>query len=340
MKQSVWSSLEKFFAKPTDQSICFSSGVYPHYFFYKFFNFCRDKNYFPKKNLYVNPLDHEVISFAALLNQLMLGMNELYWLGDCTTLFSEKKYEQHAQIISSYAGPHTLVYFIDEKKLKKNITTDIVTLPSLIHEGEVEHLFSLFGKDAIYKSRKKIIKNLFERTKTVSLDQVFHCIDYLELISSSSHDQLLDYLSPLYEEDHSLFTLSNFFFAKDKASFFQTWSVLEKKYPFPFWVAFWSDQIWRAYYTVFFLKKNLIDQARTMSKRLPFAFIKVHWKQLSLEELSAAYTFLFKGDYLFKIGSNFCSFDLFFSHFFANSLKQITPSLESTKGLLQSSNEL
>jgi hypothetical protein len=321
MKSSSWNSLEKFLEKSFFSSACFTSGAYSHYFFSKLFLFLRSSNRIPKKVAFINPMESDFLSFEAALSQLLLGMNEWYWLGDCTALFTEKKYK----------GPHTLLYFIDEKKREKKLPYETVLLPTVLQEEDMEACLKILGKDAVYTSKKKIIKKLFEKVKTISLDQAFHFIDYLELVNVSSQDLLLAYLAPLYEEDHSLFTLSNFFFAKDRESFFLSWSVLEKKYPFPFWTAFWSDQIWRAYHTTFFLQKGDIDKARIISKRLPFAFIKIHWKYMSLEGLSAAYTFLFKSDYAFKTGSSFCAFDLFFASFFEGRFKSKTPSLDQAK---------
>lgn len=321
MKTSSLFELEKFLQEPLQSSFCFKSNSYPSYFVSNLLKLCEEKKVIAKKPRFIDPVSLDAISLESLFNQLVLGSVEWYWLGDCTPLFSEKKYEQHAKIIKSYQGPHCLIYFIDEKKVAA-VSHKVVTLPALLQESDMDQCLQLLGKKNLYARKKKVIEALFKKVKALSLDKVLHCINYLELVNASSQEELLSYFLPLYEEDHSLFTLSNFFFAHDRDNFFSTWSVVEKKYPAPFWISFWSDQIWRAYFTTIFLKKGAIDKARTMSKRLPFAFIKAHWKYTSLEELEAAYTFLFRSDYAFKTGSTFCFFDLFFASFFDRKLKE------------------
>jgi hypothetical protein len=93
---------------------------------------------------------------------------------------------------------------------------------------------------------------------------------------------------------------------------------MQESYPQLFWIVFWSEQVWRAHFVVTFLKDNNITQARSMSRRLPFSFIKTLWKKYSLKELAEANSFLYKADYAAKTGSTFCTLDLFFTNHFNN----------------------
>ena len=54
----------------------------------------------------------------------------------------------------------------------------------------------------------------------------------------------------------SLFTLSQHFFARSPQKFLSVWKAIAPSYAEQFWIAFWSEQLWRAYHVVDCLQQS------------------------------------------------------------------------------------
>ena len=90
-----------------------------------------------------------------------------------------------------------------------------------------------------------------------------------------------------------------------------------------FWIAFWTNKLFRAYYFIQFFKKKDFAQARSISYGLPFMFVKRDWQNFSLDQLSKYHDFLYTSDFKFKTGSTFYSLDLFYlNHFCVKDTKK------------------
>lgn len=324
MKISSLSGLQELLKDRISSSVCFKSDIYPIYFLSSLFAIMVQRT-ICKKPRFINLLELEIDVFESLLHQYVLDVQDVFWLGDCTAIFSEKKYARFKNSIENYTGPKILFYFIDEKKCKSLSKNHVViSLPPLVAKNELVSFSAMFFKEELFQKKKYMIDAFYARYKTISLDMVLHFFDYLELVNVSLHKDLLSYIEPAYENSNSLFTITTLFFAKNKNDFFQEWNKVESKYPTPFWISFWADQLWRAHYVIYFLEKNAIDDARKMSRKLPFSFLKLYWKHTSQAELRNAYTFIFTADCSFKTGSTFCFFDLFFIHFFSGAFSKKT----------------
>ena len=164
-----------------------------------------------------------------------------------------------------------------------------------------------------------MIKNIVEQEGIKSLDVVSMLINYCAVTSNRLTDELKEKMTAIIEPELSLFSLSQAFFAKHKKQFFELWKERHTDYTMPFWIAYWSEQVWRAYHVVMFLKHNNFPAARRFSYRLPSSFIKNDWRHCSLKELEQAYKMLYEIDFLFKTGSTFCSLDLWYCKYFIGS---------------------
>ena len=72
-----------------------------------------------------------------------------------------------------------------------------------------------------------------------------------------------------------------------------------------FWVAFWSEQCWRAYWVCYYQRNRQTTRARSMSYRLPTAFINSYWKKQSPKKLQNLLEKLSFFDTRVKKGSSF-----------------------------------
>ncbi len=304
-------SAKSFWSK---NSIYFNGKQYPHLFCSQLFFTLKKKNIFsefPTRLLLDSP------EGVASLHQSFLGKQLIYWLGDVSdSIYDKKKKKALSVDLFSYSGPHTLVFFVNgEVSLSRRGIAVGVEIPDQIHRELFEKVLFFFGKNT-HKTKKELIDVIFEQSPTIPLESACRLIDYIDVVSVKSKETFRQYLMQLVKPTTSLFTLSEHFFAKREKEFFELWKTMQDTYSPLFWIIFWSEQIWRAHFVITFLNDNNITQARSMSRRLPFSFIKTLWKKYSLLELAAAHNFLYKADYAAKTGSTFCTLDLFFANHF------------------------
>jgi len=296
-------------------SIYFNGKSYPHLFCSQLFSFLECKKILPAHPTYLSLDGPEGI---ASLHQSFLGERLTYWLGDVSERICSKNKKKVVDLFS-YSGPHTLIFFVQgEVSLSRKGSAESIEIPDQIDRNLFERLLLFFEKKGI-KEKRELIESIFAQSPTLSLESACRLIDYFDVVNPRLKNEFsARYVAWLVEPTASLFTLSEYFFARREKAFFELWKTLHENYPPLFWIAFWSEQIWRAHFVVMFLQDNNITQARSMSRRLPFSFIKTLWKKHSLQDLSAAHDFLYKADYAAKTGSTFCTLDLFFANHFNN----------------------
>ena len=302
----------------TNNVICFKGDNYPALFFLRLFDFLDAKKVLPacRKNLIVNKLDKA--SFKGSLYQSFLGKKSFYWSADCCS----KGKNDFLKILQNYHGPNFISFFLnDEKRIAKNVLLGkncrVINLENNLNENLFLDLLKFF--DLNFGEKKlNFISDIFKRASALSLDQVCLLIQYLELINARMIEDFRDYLfSIIVNVQPSLFVLSQCFFENKPIPFFKIWGNLYNDYSEMFWLSFWSNQVWRAYYVVSLLQHKDFAKARSLSFRLPFNFIKRDWKNFSLKQLKNEYNFLYENDFAFKRGSAFCFLDLFYAKHFS-----------------------
>ena len=171
----------------------------------------------------------------------------------------------------------------------------------------------------INEQKLKVIGDKIFFNSSYTLDVACMLMKYFELINVRYADEFNNYLSPILGAQISLYALSDAFFSKKEKLFFDLWQDIDSGYSDMFWISFWSDQVFRAYYVVKFLEQKDFVKAKRSSFRLPYNFMKKDYKQFTLEKLANYYEFLFNIDFAIKKGSSFCSLDLFYLNHFASS---------------------
>lgn len=254
--------------------------------------------------------------FFEELNQTFLGQKMVYWLGDLTALWNEQKSKHIVSFLSQYSGPHQLIFFVKNDVTVSKDASRCVELPKALDEKMVHELLEFFHPESLAR-KMTMLTPLLKKHRVLPLEAALRLCDYFEVAGMRAGADFEHIVSYLLDTDGSLFELAHLFFAKKEKEFFAHWRRMHNNYPLIFWITFWSEQLWRAHYVVFFLQQGNFAHAKVMSVRLPFAFMKSLWKNFSLAELAAAYSFLYKADYAAKTGSDFCSMDLFFSNYFS-----------------------
>lgn len=323
-------SLESFLQQASKKTfwdnkrvVCFKGKDYPFLFYSNLFNYLDDKNILPanNKNLIISQVDKAKL--LGSLQQSFLGEKTFYWLGVYKATDAAKSKSDLFKFIVNYSGPNFIAFHLNDEKITSKVSSqvkrmDFIEIEENVNKSLFEKLIKFFGLDL--GSRKLgLVRKIFQQAKYLSLDQSCMLMQYLDLVNPKMIDDFYDYLSSiLVDVQPSLNLLSQYFFSRQKEAFFNVWSFVCNDYSEMFWISFWSEQIWKAYNVVKFLKQKNFASARSMSFRLPFMFINQGWKNFSLNELANRYQFLYNVDFAFKTGSTFCSLDLFFVKHFMN----------------------
>jgi len=294
----------------------FKGETYPALFFQELFSLMR-KN----ENVIFQRLSPEMDGeLLAHLQQSFLGQKVAYWLANKTPNIKGKK-SQHAKIMDflvNYTGPHTIAFFVQSDVVvstKKNNNLCIVELPSKISLNELDELGSFLSL-FVQQAKRQLLNSFLSNQAIFSLDAACMLLYYLQVTRIRSIPELKQYAKHFIEEDMSLYTLSRLFWAKQAKEFFSFWENACEQYPPLFWVAYWSEQLWNAYFFVRLARQDNIKEAYRYAYRLPFSFKRADWRSCSLKELQCAHAFLYEIDFAFKRGSSFCSLDLFYNNYF------------------------
>jgi hypothetical protein len=300
--------------------VCFVGTDYPFLFFTKLF-LCLDRNDFlpaPYKLLNFETVQKEEL--LGNLSQTFLGQKFFYWLSNSTVKASDKKGSNVLQFLLEYKGPHFAAFYLDKTKgsrFLKNTNISIVELPEVIDFTDLLKVFNFFEFELTVSKKNFIKEMLTEKCMYFNLDQICLLVQYLSLIGVNNKESFISYLnSVITQSSPSLNLLSRYFFENNSEKFFNLWSTLRNDFPDLFWLSFWSEKIYKAYFFIKLFKSGQEARARALSFGLPYGFIKSDWKKFSLKRLSNYYNFLYTNDFKVKRGSNFCFLDLFYlSHF-------------------------
>lgn len=323
-----------------NRTICFRGDSHALVFFRLLFDVLKEKEVVAARTLHVDTQ----MRLWQTLQQSFLGENYFYWLGDILDKIKIKKKRgltekapDLIEILSLYRGPHSIAFFLPLEynlSLSAQKRMTIVDLPNKFRFRDIVHILS-FLECHLTPQKKAMLQAILAQAGgarglnsstgaqvEISLDLICMLSYYLAVTSVRLADSLQRNISTLVAPELALVDLSKSFFSLQEKTFFSLWSKRCNDYSTPFWVAYWSDQLWRAYYVVTFLKQNNFPAARRFAFRLPSSFLKHDWRYCSLEKLEHAFMMLYDIDFAFKTGSIFCAFDLFYCDYFLKNKKQ------------------
>ncbi len=305
----------------TKRVLCLKGSSYPFLFCNKIIDYLKNQKLIDVQyqSLIINQVERKEIYGG--LQQSFLGQNSFYWLGELKVTAKDKKDLELLKFLTEYKGPNFVAFFLNDEKLPVRAKTflkniDIIELEDKIDKKEFDNILKICEQDLNLK-KQSLVDKFFRESKTLTPDACCMLLQHLELTNTKFVDDSYDYLaSILLDVQPSLYALSGYFFTRQTRAFFKVWEQIHQDYSEMFWVAFWSEQIWKAFYVVKFLKNNNFTAARSVSYRLPFTFIQKDWKNFSPSELQKLHQMIYNIDFAYKNGSTFCLFDLFyFKHF-------------------------
>lgn len=292
--------------------ICFVGKEYPLLLFSSLWRALKRKN----NRAPVRYLDISKQDYASVIAQLQvsfLGQHQCYWLADIS-IADAHNYKMLEKYLIDYAGPNTVLFFTPQTIKNKNTDQKIeVILPDSLEMADALAVARLL--DCNMPAYTRFIQDLFKHIKTIPIDSFCLLLEYGSLIGGDTKSFFDDYLFTLVVPQQSLFTLSQYFFAKQEQQFFSYWAQLKDVYSPLFWCSFWSEQLWRAYHFINFTKQNNSTAARAMSFRLPFSFLKKDWHTIVPRDLQQAHERIYAIDHALKNGGDPGMLDLFYAQF-------------------------
>ena len=114
----------------------------------------------------------------------------------------------------------------------------------------------------------------------------------------------------------SLFTLSQYFFARQFQPFLKLWKSCEAEFPQEFWVVYWSEQLFHAALFVHRARTKGYSVAKEEAHKLPFSFINNDWQNYTEAQLTTAHQQIYQLDYDMKHGAEY-GLELFYHKFMA-----------------------
>jgi len=261
----------------------------------------------------IDCLHQELSGVSAKLATSFLGSSTIFLCTNSGQLKPKKK-KQFLEIIKMHRGPNAILFFVDETfACTKNDVDLLIQLPEKINQRLFVKLAAAFSK----KISEKTAALLFGKIAAIDLDVACLLLQYFDLLGKNIDDFAQQWLCKLIEPEHSLQSLSGSFFAKNRKSFFSLWQVLGKEYPAQFWISFWSEQLWRAFYFVQYSKKRQFIDAKRISYRLPYSFVQGDWRRSNVVQLRDAHQLLYDIDCSLKNGGHERALELVYTNFFS-----------------------
>lgn len=292
--------------------ILFTAKEYPVLFFATLLDRLR-KTYIPAPKT-LSILDTDFPALQAQLSTTFLGQQDILWCGNLSGLdLSTRK--KTIPFIVNYQGPHALLAFLSIKDLPTDVDKQyVVNLDDPLSMAEREQLITLLFDRLQWQQVHELTQ---ESYKTMSLDTLVLLAQYRLVLGKNTQLFMQQWFEKLLAPDESLFTLTQWFFARKPQHFFRTWHTIKDDYIPVFWTTFWSEQLWRAHYALVLRKQNKLSEAKQMAYRLPFSFLQKDWKNVSESELKNAHDFMYTADFNSKNGASDLFLEVFFNNFFS-----------------------
>lgn len=249
------------------------------------------------------------------LETTFLGQQQWFWIGNLDSMSIAKKKAEFLQFLKNYTGPHRIVLCMLSQDGPLPVPThDTYTIAHSYTNDQIKK-FSIFYDDQKPEIVAYFFSKIFSMKKEYSLDQLCLLKEYAGLLGNNMGQFFQDWMEKLIVSDVSLFYLSQLFFEKNGAEFFIQWHKIRTLYPDQFWTAFFSEQIFKAYFYVQY-KGQVPQDQKQLTFGVPFSFLKHDWKMYSHKELQAAHQKIYEIDLSLKRNGSAYQLDTFCMSFF------------------------
>lgn len=297
--------------------VCFTGQSYPVLFLSQLRSYLRIK-----KNYSIVTLSPTDENLHINLHMSLMTDAHLYWLSSMEEL-SKKEQKEFCTFLGTYNGPHRIVLFIPEELSNYcNARWTTIKIPEFCDKPLFLALADWYTAEGKNKLEMAFCTALFKQRNKFSLDDACLFMYYQSVIGKNVSLFVSQWLPQLINPSTSLFTLSQSLFSQDAIAFWKQWQLVALQFSPQFWIAFWSEQLWRASSFIVLQKNNQNREAKAMSARLPFSFVQRDWRHYAAHELKNAHDYIYALDYNLKHGATDYGFDLFYAKFFLGSFSK------------------
>ncbi|MGA9530974.1 MAG: hypothetical protein WBQ73_03750 [Candidatus Babeliales bacterium] len=233
----------------------------------------------------------------------LLPQQPVFWLSDSFPKEARSKKEM-VKIMTQYRGGGIIVGYLPIKQLSCISDGLAVTLPTKITPSLLALLAMVMG-DTSYTTHDVCIVNAYDYLRTkkkVPIDRLCIILWYY-LIAGKNSIHSTQYVERIMGVEHTLFTLSAHMFKREIKQFFDCWNSLYAQYSAPFWVSFWSEQLWRAACYVLLKQKGNHEEAKKVTYFLPFSFINYDWRKCDPAQCMVLHDYLYSLETRIKNGT-------------------------------------
>jgi hypothetical protein len=246
----------------------------------------------------------EFSTWTAELSQSFLGATRVYWCSIPAAGAKNSKVRQQAiQFLKQYGGPHTVWTVVAEEQGSEYSGCRRFVVPAIIRGSESARCAQLLGME-----RSEAVLDalqLIPARSSLSLDVVIQLLVHAGYVPMRRQAESTAFLQTLLPHDVTLQHIAELFFKEDWPLFFEKWALVSGMYSDMFWISFWSEQCWRAYWVCWYMQRGQQTRARGMSYRLPQFFMQTGWQKTDLETLRVRYESIAWFDTRVKHGSFF-----------------------------------
>lgn len=246
----------------------------------------------------------EFSAWAAQLSQSFLGMTQVYWCSiPSATAKGNKVWNQAIQFLKQYGGPHAVWSVVAEEQGVQYVGPRRWMVQATLRGnqlGECARFLGLERSVAVLDSLQ-IVPARQSFSLNVALQMLVHA-GYTPL---KRHAEAGAFLQTLLPHDVTLQALTELFFKGDWSLFFEKWAAISGMYSDMFWISFWAEQFWRAYWVCWYMQRGQQTRARGMSYRLPSYFMQSGWQKSDLNVIFRRYEAFASFDTRVKHGSFF-----------------------------------
>lgn len=305
-------SIKDFLTKLETQDTCLPVTCFTGKFFCASFLSTLVSHFAQTYQLDLTTIDAETITESELSAHLSMqgfGRRKLVWCGDLDA-YSDSVSHLIKEMSVEYTGPACLVFFATTapKGVKSVVSLDeeidstlFRTLLATVYDVSLPTSFELPSLHA----------GVGVREATLTFDDAMMLAQYAVLgeMSWRSVSQAR-WFERLAENNRSLFTLTQYFFAKQSAQFVTFWRQVSEQYPPEFWTVFWMDVIWQAWGHLVRMQQRAETTDRKLSSKLPFSFVQRDWKRFKSQDFVRLHHKLYSVDFALKNGLGTYGLDL------------------------------
>lgn len=253
----------------------------------------------------IKVLDCSEIDFSFINTQLQMSFLGMHYTYVLLHADSWPASQQHIlkKFLSLYAGPHKVILWGKDENFIESHEITYISLHETYDYAQAKQISGLFEHRSL-ASFAQFLKQVYTQVKKLTMYELALLWQYSKVLGKHQNMFVQEWLPKIMPQEESLFTLSQYYFRKDREKFVHLWNELFEKYSEQFWSVYWAEQLYKAYFYVICMKQKKYTSAKAVSMHLPYSFIKNDWTSYNGTELAEALQAVYQVDYALKNGKH------------------------------------